>query len=288
MQSVADSKFSACNKYATFRFVADSERGVTIPIGVAVWGSDTSSLKIRFPKKGDRFDGADVNKVLPYLEVVKTQIESWLKNSYVPYQQEALEPLSDAWWDQVRKLLRFKVRVDEPKPIECVRPDLELESLYEAVAKPKQPSKHRRARLDGLFKKAVGNELADKFQTSEVIPGYKKRLVPVFRHAEVDKRHIIVEVVNLAIPEAERDADALASRLQRIKEGPLSQHTSFVLGYIASPSGLNGEGVMKNWVELKSGTRMYDIVREGTEFSSNIAEALITADQKLRLFPDNE
>lgn len=274
MQSAVDSNSIFCNKYATLRFVVDPDRNVSVPVGVALWGPDPDSLKIRLPEKDERFQGADVAEAYPYLELVCSQIRSWLRKGSVPYQREPLRPLSDEWWEQVRRLLKFRVHVDEPKPIECMHPDLELEALYEAVARPRQKQHRRRTRLEATFKEAVGDRLASELGSHAAICGYHNRSVEVFKHAEVDDRHLVVEVVNLATSEAEKDADALTSRLLRIKAGPLSGCTRFVLGYIASPSGLNGEGVMKDWIEEKAGSRLYDVVNEAPQFADQISDVL--------------
>ncbi len=59
---------------------------------------------------------------------------------------------------------------------------------------------------------------------------------------------MILDGVNLASSSAETDADALVSRLQRVLEaqGRDAMDVRPLVGYLASPNGLNGE-----WIEHK-------------------------------------
>jgi hypothetical protein len=94
---------------------------------------------------------------------------------------------------------------------------------------------------------------------------------------------VIVEAVNLALRTAEKDADALTSRLQRIQEGETERQIRFVLGYIASPGGLNGEPAMKEWLEHKTGTHAYDLDREAGAFHFSASDAVADLDDPLGL-----
>lgn len=273
MRSGTDTNSSSttCNRYAVFRFVTDPDRDVSVPVGVAIWGSDPSSLRIRLPATTERFKGMSASEVIPFLSLLKSQIEGWLKRGEVPYQAEPLVPLSEVWWEHVRRLMQFRVRIDEPRPMECISPDREIEALYEAVAKPRQPRSQRKRRVETALKQAIGKELDKKLGRTRSVPGWSDRSVEVLRATESRDRRLVVEIVNLAYTEAERDADAMASKVQRIKEGPVGRCTDFLIGYIASPNGLNGEGTMKNWLELKSGTRLYDVERERATFADKVS-----------------
>jgi hypothetical protein len=229
---------------------------------------------IRLPEKDERFKGAQIGEAIPYLELVRSQILDWLQRGEVPYQQGPLTPLSDAWWDQVRRLLQFRVRIDEPKPIECVRPEAEIELLYEAVAKPKKRTKQRRTRLETALRGALDRDVFVALSGSRTVPGYHHKPVEVMRVAEKEDHRLVVEVINLAEECAVKEADALTSRLLRIKAGPAGSFTSFVVGYLASPNGLNGEGYMVDWIHEKSGSPVYDLIRNSEEFKRSVAAQL--------------
>lgn len=72
------------------------------------------------------------------------------------------------------------------------------------------------------------------------------------------------------------DADALASRLLRIREGMIDSHLSVVVGYMASPGGLNGEADMRDWILEKVTPDVYDLSSESEQFKQ-AAEAGLQA-----------
>jgi len=47
-----------------------------------------------------------------------------------------------------------------------------------------------------------------------------------------------------------------------------------VAGYVASPNGLNGEAHMVEWMRLKTGVPVYDLVRESRDFRACVRDAL--------------
>ena len=88
-------------------------------------------------------------------------------------------------------------------------------------------------------------------------------------------KYVVAEGVNLASPErAEEDADALASRLLRAAEGS-DLPVEFLIGYIASPEGLNGEDVYVRWLEHKLDTKAHDLVQQRDEFRRAAEEATL-------------
>ena len=50
-------------------------------------------------------------------------------------------------------------------------------------------------------------------------------------------------------------------KLLRVKAGNPSG-CEFVVAYVASPSGLNGESVLVDWIKEKTGARVFDLQRE--------------------------
>jgi hypothetical protein len=106
----------------------------------------------------------------------------------------------------------------------------------------------------------------------------------VLRCAADEGHAVVVEAVNLTATTAERDVDALASRLLRIREGNEQRDVRFVLGYVASPGGLNGEAVLKEWIEHKVGTPMFNLDREEDSFRDAAAQAVADLNDGLGVY----
>jgi hypothetical protein len=92
---------------------------------------------------------------------------------------------------------------------------------------------------------------------------------------EHDNQLVIVEGVNLAAVAAEYDSDALVSRLQRIQEaGGHRRSVSAFVGYLASPSGLNGEAALVDWIRKKTDAKVFDLVRNGEKFAREVGSVV--------------
>ena len=260
---------SSTIRYCTLRYVTDWKREIAVPVGVAIWNREEKLFQMRMSQKGDRIADIKFDEASPYLLAAESQIKEWIVEKQLPYQNSDLPVLSDEWWSHVRKLFGFRIRLDEPKPIDCKQPAEELEALFEATVKPKQPRKERSQRLDRVINQALG-ELSSQFESHAKISAFKDRAVTVPKAVTVNNRILIVDGVNLAVPSAETDADALASKILRIKEKHANGDVIFALTFIASPGGLNGEGVLKDWIERQSGTTMYDGIRQKEEYADQI------------------
>jgi hypothetical protein len=271
----------------TLRYVVDAKRDVTLPVGVVIWNQQEKWLRFRLPKEGERIDGVAIATAAPYLDVARSQIEGWLHHGKLPYAREALRPLSDAWWDQVRRLLQWRIRVGPVQPIDCRQPEEEIEALYEALVQPHAPARERVRRIDGAVGRALGQTLAVRLHRGTV-PGFHNRPVSVLRLTADERHAVIVEAVNLAAATAERDSDALTSRLLRIKKSGALQEFRFVLGYIASPGGLNGEAALKEWIEEEVGVPLYDLDREQADFRAAAQKAIADLDDPMGLYRTTE
>jgi hypothetical protein len=269
------SQVDACSAYscATLRFLVDGKRDVSLPVAVVIWSMELNRLWFRQPEPGERIDGVSVATVLPYLKMVKSQIEGWHRDGALPYAKTSLVPLSPDWWEGVRALMQWSVRLGPGQPIDCVRPEEEIEALYEALVKPKTSDTQRKLRVDGVVTRALG-PLSGKFEARRKAPGFHSRPVPVLRLASDDQHAVIVEAVNLAATDAEKEADALTSRLRRIKASDTRLAFRFVLGYLSSPNGLNGERSLKEWIEKEVESRIYDLTTEEDSFREAASRAL--------------
>jgi len=264
---------SSSHRYAIFRYVTDAERDLSVPIGVALWQHDGGPVYVRLKQQDEAVKGIRGFRPDMFIEATEHQIAGWVRSGQLPYGPEGVESFSDAWWDHLTKLLQFRVRVSTARAIECTDPAHEVEALYDAVVGPEVKEEVVAVRVDGAVTKALGKE-AKLFAASRTVSGYNNREVAVRRLYQGPNKRVIADGVNLASPNAaEHDADALASRVQRIIAGD-EQPTEFLLGYIASPGGLNGEGVLVDWIQEKSGVRMYDLIAEDAAYEEAARQAI--------------
>jgi len=101
---------------------------------------------------------------------------------------------------------------------------------------------------------------------------------------------VVIEGVDLANrSSAVADADALTSKLQRLTRDERGDEVPYpvimLVAYRASPTGLNGEGYMKTWIEEAAKAKTFDIVTEANEFHAAVADALAAHKQQPQLIP---
>lgn len=122
--------------YAVLRYLVDPVRDVTVPLGIVLWSPEHGQLWLRLPRDGERVDGASTRQARGYARLVRDKILGWRRLGELPYQTEALVPLSDAWWEQVRCLLQWRIRLGPVRSVTCRDPETEIERLYEAWVRP--------------------------------------------------------------------------------------------------------------------------------------------------------
>jgi hypothetical protein len=242
-------------------------KGTAIPIGVAVWGSESDTIWMRFAEQREHVKG--LNKIAYFqIEGVRKELWSWVRTSEMPNSVASTAPNSDSWWRHVARLLVHQVRAAEPRPIDCLNPDEEIDSLYEAIVGPRRPHTERAQRIDRALTKCLGN-LARKLDRGSV-SGYKGRDVEVHRFKTGTDKLLVIDGVNLASVDAEEEADALVSKLLRIKAGsendPIRRTLKLCVGYLASPHGLNGEATLVDWIREKAEAETFDLIREKEGF----------------------
>ena len=257
--------------YSVFSFVKDELAGTAIPVGVAVWGRDSKFLRIRLAKQKERVRGLDS---LAYFQIegVRLQLEIWVKEGALPYSDNGCPSYSDEWWRQVSRLFVHQVKISEPRTIDCIRPDEEIESLFEAVVGPRTGEPERAKRIDSAISKSLGG-LTRRLSRGS-IQGYRGRAVNVRLSKANQYEVLVVEGVNLAAADAETQSDALVSRLLRIKAGneAPSMHRTVraCIGYLASPHGLNGEAALVEWIKERGEAQIFDLIREPERFADAV------------------
>lgn len=267
---------------ATLRFVTDAERDKTVPAGVVLWNNDGSWHQFRLPEEDEQVPGLPT-KACSYLELVQSQIEGWIESRSLPYEPHGLKLLSHAWWEHVQKLLQFSVRIDAISLLNVSDPEEEAETLFEAIVQPHVSRKKKAERIDRAVTGALGT-LSRFFTSRAKVPGFGGRKVKVLRHAANQQRMVIVEAVNLASRDAESDADALFGRLSRVRAVQSQQDVRFVLGYLASANGLNGEKALKEFIETEIEAPMFDLDRQKDEFQEAALRESEAIDPALALF----
>ena len=274
---------SEAYSYTTIRYLIDADRNIDVPVGIVLCNADKKQLLFRLPTEDERITNVPNATANVSLEATKAKIENWLETGRLPYAQENLIPLSEAWWTQVRKLLQFRVRIGIVLPINCQHPEEEVETLFDAVVKPHVPSHERTARVSGAVTRALGRYLASQLPCGESVAGFHNRPIPVLRCISGKQQMVIVEGVNLAAATAEKDTYALTSKLRSIRNqnDDSNRRTSFVVGYLASPAGLNGEATLKEWFEKDVGIPMFDLTREPSLFRENVLNAVTSLGDEL-------
>jgi hypothetical protein len=273
--------------YSIFSFVADELRGTSIPVGVALWSSEPKDIRIRLVRQDEHVKGLKVGSY-PYLQLINEQLSGWIKTGNLPYSSGDVSATSEDWWKHLSQLLVHKVRLSEPHAISCQDSEQEVDLLFEALVRPERDEKEKTDNIDRALSKSLGS-LSRRFLKG-CVPGFKGRDVPVKRYA-ADERHLVVlDGVNLAAVSAEMDSDALVSRLQRIREGRDDAKTrkiTAVVGYLASPHGLNGEATLVEWIRKKGKAITFDLTRQKQDFVHTVEgelERLTTESVKKPLF----
>jgi len=132
---------------APLRYLVDADREITVPVGVILWSEEEDRIWFRLPKEGERIKDVPLAAACATLDLVRSQIEGWHRVGRLPYAEETLQPLSTAWWDQVRRLLQGSVRLGPASVLDVDEPQEALEALYRRLVKPAQSVRQERHRL---------------------------------------------------------------------------------------------------------------------------------------------
>jgi hypothetical protein len=246
--------------YSVLRLVIDPLRGVSVPVGAIAWDAHRKWFNVRFLKQDEGISGVTVRQ-RQIVAFAGEQLRRWAQEERVPYEKASIHPWESRFWQAAADVLTSSVILDQPKAMEPLETEDELEALYEAVVLPAEPKKRSRHKIQGALNVALG-PLANEVQTGVRLRAFAAREEKVMRAHVGIHGVVIVEAVNLAGRNARRDADALVSRLWRIFEGQGDRRIETVVGYRASPRGLNGESDMKAWMKEQLTDRVFDLTRE--------------------------
>lgn len=166
--------------YVILSFVADPLRDLSVPIGIVLWSPESRYLGMRLVGEKEKIKGLDPQMDQPLVRLVHSQIQTWIETGKLPHALEPISPSDDRWWRHVRELLVHRVKLSEPRPIDCHEPDQELEVVYEAVVGPHRPVREHWMRIDGEITKCLKHLIADEEQ-HKFEQGREEGLVGIFK-----------------------------------------------------------------------------------------------------------
>jgi len=269
-------------RYAVLRYVYDAKRDLSVPAGVIVWGGPKGEVTYRTLADEERIPELSGHDAGFFLDETVQRIQHWLSEEQLPFAETQPLPLSDEWWLLAQRVLHHRVRLSRPMPLECVDPERETDLLFEAVVSPREPVRRVRQRMASALDEGLGINLQRYFRKRVPTAGYSKRSTIVSRLCETPARRLVVEGINLASPErAETETYSLVGKANWIRDD--EKDAVFIIGYLASPGGLNGEGVYKSWIEKQLDTTCYDLVREKEGFRAAVQRVLDQESPQRRL-----
>lgn len=263
--------------YAVFRYVKDAQRDISIPVGVALWSEDANWMDVRIVQPSERLPRISRRTDAPFIDVFERKLRDWLSSGQIPYGEASLLPTRDAWWRHLQKLLIHKIRISEPRPIDCLVPEREIESLFKEIVGDPQLTEES-VRIDHMISQCLGTSLAKSLRRGE-ISGFANKPVQVMRFFSGSNATVVLEGVNLALENAAAEADALVGKLQRVRANDRANQTAShrviaIVGYLASENGLNGEAFLKDWIERAGEAKALDVEREATQLRTETELAI--------------
>lgn len=270
--------------YTVIRMALDDAGENVVPVGVAGWNRSREWFGTRFLQSGETLTG--VNKRDRHLiEVAADQLRSWTQRERVPFATSEEDPWTEDFWRDVSRVLTAGLTADSPKALDpSVTMEGKLDELFDYVAQPETDESADGERINGKITRALGN-LVHNFQYRPEIRAFGGGRAKVIRGYSAEGGTVVVDGVNLARKDAEDRADALVSRVQRMQEAHDPERFVTLVGYTASPGGLNGETHMKRWIEYQLDTEAFDLAEQGEALQSRAREALdvIRAQQSLHM-----
>ena len=258
--------------YSVVRVSLDDDRDHTVPVGVVAWDTGNAWYRWRWLETDEKVRGVDpASRRL--MQITRKQIQRWANARKVPYEPAPVEPTRARFWKAVSEILSTAVRLDPPKAMDPMdEPEAEIESLFEAVVQPTLSRRVRVQRIDSVISKALG-ELADHIPARPRVAAFGGAMEQVRRGVETDRGILLVDGVNLAASTARKEADALVSRFLRIKNAYRNRPVEIIVGYAASPDGLNGEAHMCDWIRAQLTEKVFDMSAEHDEFKKATTDA---------------
>lgn len=271
--------------YSVLRVITDDVRGDSVPVGVVAWDTTKEWFQTRVIDADEKVTGVP-KWARTFLSISVKQLDRWASAASVPYEPGPTAPYTDRFWGAASEVMSTAVRLDSPKAMEPMTDPVEqLEGLFDAIVRPRQSESRRAERIDGALSRALG-ELSDWIPNRQEVSAFGNARETVRRGLVTDRGLLILEGVNLAAANAREGADALVSRVLRIQEAYAERDVKVIVGYTASPGGLNGETHMRDWIRTRLTPEVFDLVQEDREFqeAARTAWNRINSDSQGTLF----
>jgi hypothetical protein len=254
----------------TIRLLLDRNDDEGVPVGVAAWDAAREWFGVKLLEQGQQGRRIPRGR-LALARVAVRDLQRWATARSVPYGESGVDPWTSDFWLDAHQHLASGVRLGEPVAMEPMAdPEAELPLLFEAVAKPRVRETARR--IDGYLNRAIGRRLGYHLVKRQHVVAFEGREETVRRAAQGPTGLVLIDGVNLAVNTGRRDADAIVSKMRRVLE---EQHEAHLLiGYVASPGGLNGEADMLAWIRQELTEHAFNLVRERSAFRLAAARAL--------------
>ena len=124
--------------YSVVRVSLDDDGDHTVPVGVVAWDTGNEWYWWRWLEEDEKVQGVDSTS-RKLMRIVRNQIRRWADARKVPYEPGPVEPTRARFWKAVSEILSTAVRLDPPKAMDPMdEPEVEIESLFEAVVQPLQ------------------------------------------------------------------------------------------------------------------------------------------------------
>lgn len=263
--------------FATIRLLTGPNPDSAEPVGVVAWDRSRRWFDVRLLATDEVRRGISSSR-LALARVAERDLRNWASDQRVPYAPSSAEPWTGEFWHAVHRFFSSGVRMDAPSAMQRMEtPEEEFPLLFDAIARPRTSASRRK--VSGYINEALGHRLRRHFLARPTLGAFGGRDEVVTKAAVGVRSAVVVEGVNLAHHTGRRDADALVSRLERVIEGQLDQRRlHIVVGYLASPGGLNGEADMKAWIEERVATDgVYNLLSEERRFREATKLALDNA-----------
>lgn len=118
--------------YSVLRLVLDPLRGTSVPVGAIAWDAHRKWFNIRFLQQEEGITGV-TGKQRQIVGFAGDQLRRWAEEERVPYEKDPIRPWESRFWQAASEVLTSSILLDQPKAMEPLESDDELEALYEAV-----------------------------------------------------------------------------------------------------------------------------------------------------------
>jgi len=218
------------------------------PVGVVWWSPRDRAIRSRILREDERPRLSPRRLVDHAVKLLKSYVES----GSVPYHAGPKDDPAELLKAATELFGPHSIRFDKPKQADVKDEDLGMELLFEACVQPERAEEEEHLRIDSFLSRALG-KTSPLFKSRATVSGFDRRPVPVKKLAESLNFTIVIDAVNLAARDAERNLEAMLLRGSEITEHAPAMHkeVKLMLGYLESPGGLNGEAKLIEYGKSK-------------------------------------